>query len=138
MPEQPLRTGLALLCGDRTNRPGTLLLYRDRISHVASVGMLVGIMWGPVSWAVARRVVKQAVATEAGGGKRVRTVGLADVTEVRKAGPVWDWGQLEIVTALGATMRVAIKYDSWKADIVAALQGAGRSVADGGDVVSVT
>lgn len=136
--EQPLRTELALLRGNRVNRPGTLLLYRDRISHVGSIGMLVGIMTGPVSWVVARRTTKRAAAEEREGGTRVTTVRLVEVTEVRKAGPVWDWGQLEIVSVHGVVMRAGVKYDQWKPDLVAALQGAGRMVTDGGDVLTVS
>lgn len=138
LPEQPLRTQLALLRAKPFNRPGTLLLYRDRISHVPSMAMFVGVMSGPVSWVVARRTTKKAAAKETDGGTRGTTVRLADVAEVRKAGPVWDWGQLEVVTAQGDAMLVGVKYDQWKPDLVAALQGAGRTVVDGGDVVTVT
>ena len=120
------------------NRPGTLFLYRDRISHVWSAGAAAAMFAGIWMGVAHRRVRKKAAEKEAVGGRDVTTIRLADVTGVRRATHGPNWNLLEVVGAGGTTLLLGVKYDQWKPDLVAALQGAGRTVVDGGDVVTVT
>lgn len=140
MAEDPIRTQTAFIIkGGMKNKAGTLLLYRDRISHVGSGAMGAAMLGGAVGMAVAGKLAKnKAAEKEAQGGVTVNTLRLADVTEVRKAKSGLNRNLLEVVSADGTSMMFAVKYDQWKPDVVAALQGAGRSVSDGGDVVTVT
>ena len=138
MTDDLLRVQMALLAQRPMNRFGTVLLYRDRISHVASAGALAAMMAGIWAGLAGRLVRRKAAAKEPEGGKDVRTIRLADVTEVRQATYGPNWNLLEVVGAGGTTLLLGVKYDQWKPDLVAALQGAGRTVVDGGDVVTVT
>jgi hypothetical protein len=138
--DDPIRTQTAFLIkGGLKNKAGTVLLYRDRISHVGSAGMAAGVAGGAIGMAVAGKLAKnKAAGKEAEGGKDVTTMRLADVTEVRKARSGLNRNLLEVVSADGTALMFAVKYDQWKPDVVAAIQGAGRTITDGGDVVSVT
>jgi hypothetical protein len=140
VPEDPIRTQTAFLIkGGMKNKAGTVLLYPDRISHVGSAGMAAGMAGGAIGMAVAGKLAKNKAADkEAEGGKGVTTMALADVTEVRKAKSGLNRNLLEVVGADGSTLMFAVKYDQWKPDVVTALQGVGRSVSDGGDVVTVS
>lgn len=139
MADDPIRTQTAFIIkGGMKNKAGTLLLYRDRISHVGSGAMGAAMVGGAVGMAVAGKLAKnKAAEKEAKGGITVNTIRLADVTEVRKAKSGLNRNLLEVVSADGSSLMFAVKYEQWKPDVVAALQGAGRSVSDGGDVVSV-
>lgn len=139
MADDPIRTQTAFIIkGGMKNKAGTLLLYRDRISHVGSGAMGAAMVGGAVGMAVAGKLAKnKAAEKEAKGGITVNTIRLADVTELRKAKSGLNRNLLEVVSADGTALMFAVKYDQWKPDVVAALQGAGRSVSDGGDVVSV-
>lgn len=140
MADDPIRTQTAFLIkGGLKNKAGTALLYRDRVSHVGSSGMMAGAAGGAIGMAVAGKMAKnKAAEKEAEGGKGVTSIALVDVAEVRKAKQGLNRNLLQVVAADGTEMTLAVKYDQWKPDVVAALQGAGRSVADGGDVVTVT
>jgi hypothetical protein len=140
VPDEPIRTQTAFLIkGGLKNKAGTVLLYPDRISHVGSSGMAAGVAGGAVGMAIAGKLAKNKAADkEAEGGKGVTSLRLADVTEVRKARSGLNKNLLEVVGADGSTLMFAVKYDQWKPDVVTALQGAGRTVTDGGDVVTVT
>ena len=140
MADDPIRTQTAFLIkGGLKNKAGTLLLFPDRISHVGSAGMAAGLAGGAIGAAVAGKLAKNKAADkEAEGGKGVTTIPLADVTELRKAKSGLNRNLLEVVSADGGTAMFAVKWDQWKPDVVAALQGAGRAVSDGGDVVTVT
>lgn len=139
MADDPIRTQTAFIIkGGMKNKAGTLLLYRDRISHVGSGAMGAAMVGGAVGMAVAGKLAKnKAAEKEAKGGITVNTIRLADVTELRKAKSGLNRNLLEVVSADGSSLMFAVKYEQWKPDVVAALQGAGRSVSDGGDVVSV-
>jgi hypothetical protein len=138
--DDPIRTQTAFLIrGGLKNKTGTLLLYPDRISHVGSAGMTAGLAGGAIGMAVAGKLAKNKAADkEAEGGKGVTTMPLADVTEVRKAKSGLNRNLLEVVGANGTALMFAVKFDQWKPDVLAALQGAGRTVRDGGDVVTVS
>jgi hypothetical protein len=140
VPDEPIRTQTAFLIkGGLKNKAGTVLLYPDRISHVGSAGMAAGMAGGALGAAVANKLAKNKAADkEAEGGKGVTTMRLADVTEVRKAKSGLNRNLLEVVGADGSTLMFAVKWDQWKADVVSALQGAGRTVNDAGDVVTAT
>ena len=140
MTDEPIRTQTAFLIkGGMKNKAGTVLLYPDRISHVGSAGMAAGIAGGAVGMAIVGKLAKnKAAEKEAEGGKGVTTMPLADVTEVRKAKSGLNRNLLEVVGADGSSLMFAVKYDQWKPDVVAALQGAGRTVDDGGDVLTVS
>ena len=139
MADDPIRTQSAFLIkGGLKNKAGTVLLYPDRISHVGSGALAGGAVGGAVGMAVVGKLAKNKAADkEAEGGKGVTTMALSDVTEVRKAKSGLNRNLLEVVAADGSTLMFAVKYDQWKPDVVTALQGAGRTVTDGGDAVSV-
>ena len=140
MADDPIRTQTAFIIkGGLKNKTGTLLLYPDRISHVGSAAMGAAMFGGAVGMAVAGKMAKNKAADkEAEGGKGVTTMALADVTEVRKAKSGLNRNLLEVVSADGTALMFAVKYDQWKPDVVAALHSAGRTVNDGGDVVTVS
>lgn len=139
MADEPIRTQTAFLIkGGLKNKSGTLLLYPDRISHVGSAGMMAGAAGGAIGMAVAGKLAKnKAAEKEAEGGKGVTTIPLSAVTELRKAKSGLNRNLLEVVSADGSTAMFGVKWDQWKPDVVAAMQGAGRTVNDGGDVVTV-
>ena len=137
---EPLRSDTAFLIrGGLKNKAGTLLLFPDRISHVGSAGMMAGMAGGAIGAAMAGKVAKnKAAGKEAEGGKGVDTIPLASVTEVRKGKSGLNRNLLEVVSADGSSQLFGVKFEKWKPDLLAALTGAGRSVQDGGDVVTVT
>lgn len=140
MAEEPLKTQTALIIrGGLKNQAGTLMLYPDRLSHVASKAMAAGAAGGAIGMLVANKVAKNKAADkEAEGGKGVTTIALAEVTEVRKAKQGLNKNLLEVVAADGTALKLGVKFDQWKPDLVAALNNAGRRVQDGGDVVNVS
>lgn len=140
MPEEPLRSQTAFLIrGGLKNQAGTLLLYPDRISHVASAGIVAGAAGGAVGMLVAGKVAKnRAAGKEAEGGKGVLTIPLSEVTELRRAKQGLNKNLLEVHAGDGSAHKFAVKYDQWKPDLVAALGAVGRSVHDGGDAVTVS
>jgi hypothetical protein len=138
--DEPLRSQTAMLVrGGLKNQSGTLLLYPDRLSHVASNAMGAAAAGGAIGMLVAGKMAKNKAANkEAEGGKGVTTIALADVTEVRKAKQGLNKNLLEVQAADGTVLKLGVKFDQWKPDIVAALGAAGRSVHDGGDVVTLS
>jgi hypothetical protein len=137
---EPLRSDTAFLIkGGLKNKAGTLLLFPDRISHVASAGMAAGMAGGAIGIVVAGKVAKNRAADkEAEGGKGVDTIPLADVREVRKGRSGLNRNLLEVVSADGSSHLFGVKFEKWKPDVLAALTDAGRQVQDGGDVVTVS
>lgn len=140
MSDEPIRTETAfLLKGGLKNQSGTLLLYPDRVSHVVSAGLAAGAAGGALGALVANKVAKgRAVGKEAEGGKGVTTLPLSQVTEVRKGKQGLNRNILEIEAGDGTMLKLGVKFDRWKPDLVAALAAAGRSVQDGGDVVTAS
>jgi hypothetical protein len=137
MSDDPIRAQMALLLQRPVNRPGTVLLYRDRITHVASPGAMAAMLAG-IWMGAAGRLVRRKAAEKAAGGRAVTTIRLADVTEVRKASHGPNWNLLEVVGAGDSVLTFGLKYDDWKPDLIAALTAAGRQVNDGGDAVTVS
>lgn len=137
---EPLRTQTAFIIrGGLKNQSGTLMLYPDRLSHVASGAMAAGALGGAIGMAVANKLAKnKAEEKEAAGGKGVTTVPLADVVEVHKTKQALNKNILGIVTGDGTELKLGVKFDQWKPDLIAALTAAGRQVSDGGDVVTVS
>jgi hypothetical protein len=140
MAEDPIRVQTAyLLGGGRRNQAGTLLLYPDRLSHVASRVLAVAAARGVTGVLVATRVAKgKAPRQAAEGGKGVTTILLDQITGVRRARKGLNRHILEVTAADDAVARFGVRYDQWKPDLVAALRDAGRTVHDGGEVVTVT
>jgi len=140
MADEPLKTQTAFIIrGGLKNQPGTLLLYPDRLSHVASSAMLGAAAGGAIGMMVAGKMAKNKAADkEAEGGKGVTTILLADVTEVRKGKQGLNKSLLEVVAADGTALKFGAKFDQWKPDLVAALGNAGRQVSDNGDVVTAS
>ena len=137
MVDEPIRAQMALLIERPMNRPGTVLLYPDRISHVASPGAIAAMSAG-IWMGVAGRLVRRKAAEKPAGGRDVTTIRLTDVIEVRTASHGPNWNLLEVVGAGDSTLLFGLRYDQWKPDLIAALTGAGRRVSDGGDVVTVS
>jgi hypothetical protein len=138
--DEPLRTQTAFIIrGGLKNQAGTLLLYPDRISHVASNGLAAGAAGGALGMLVAGKVAKgKAAGKEAEGGKGVTTIPLAQLTQVRKGKQGLNKNLLEVEAADGTVLKLGVKFDQWKPDLVAALGAAGRAVQDGGDVVTAS
>jgi len=57
---------------------------------------------------------------------------------VRKAKQGLNRGILEVAAADGTELKLGVKFDQWKADLVAALGNAGRHVHEEGDVVTAS
>jgi predicted RecA/RadA family phage recombinase len=138
--EEPLRTQTAMVFrGGLKNESGTLLLFPDRLSHVASAGMAAGALGGVAGMLVVGKLAKnKAGDKEAQGGKGVTTIPFAEVTEIRKGRQGLNKSLLEVEAAGGTVLKLGVKFDQWKPDLVEALRAAGRSVHDGGDVVTVS
>lgn len=140
MTDEPLRSQTAMLVrGGLKNQSGTLLLYPDRLSHVASKAMGAAVAGGAIGALVAGKMAKNKAADkEAEGGKGVTSIPLTAVTAVRKAKQGLNKNLLEVEAADGTVLKLGVKFDQWKPDLVAALGAAGRSLHDGGDVVTVS
>lgn len=140
MADEPIRTQTAFVIrGGLKNQAGTLLLYPDRLSHVASNALAAGAAGGAIGALISSKVAKnKAAAKEEAGGKGVTTIPLGQVTEVRKSKQGLNKNILEVVSADGTAVKLGVKFDQWKPDLVQALTAAGRAVHDGGDVVTVS
>lgn len=139
MADDPIRTQTAFLIkGGLKNKAGTLLLFPDRISHVASAALGAAALGGAAGALIANKMAKnKAAEKEAAGGQGVTTIPLAVVAEVRKGSQALNRNILEIVSSDGTATKFGVKFDKWKPDLVAALTAAGRQVVDGGEVVTV-
>ena len=140
MADEPLRTQTAfILHGGLKNKPGTLLLYPDRLSHVASGALAAGAAGGALGMVMAGKVAKnKAAGKEEEGGKGVTTIPLTQVTAVRKGKAGLNSKILEVEASDGTVVKFGVKFVDWKPDLVNALVAAGRSVDDGGDVVTAS
>jgi len=140
VPNEPLRSQTAfLLKGGLRNQTGTLLLYPDRLSHVASNALAGTAVGGALGSMIATGMAKKRAAQkEEAGAKGVTTMAFDQITEIRRAKQGLNKNILEVGTADGTVLKFAVKFDQWKPDLVAALGAAGRQVHDAGDVVTVS
>jgi len=140
VPDEPLRTQTAfLLKGGLRNQTGTLLLYPDRLSHVASNALAGTAVGGALGGMIASGAAKKRAAKkEEEGAKGVTTLAFDQITEIHRAKQGLNKNLLEVATADGSAYKFAVKFDQWKPDLMAAFGAAGRQVHDAGDVVTVS
>ncbi|MEN3314822.1 MAG: hypothetical protein V7605_1056 [Acidimicrobiaceae bacterium] len=140
MPDEPLRSQTAFVIrGGLKNQAGTLLLYPDRLSHVASNALAAGAAGGALGSMIASGAAKKRAAKkEQEGAKGVTTIALDQISEIRKAKQGLNKNILEVVAADGTALKLGVKFDKWKPDLVAALGASGRQVHDAGDVVTLS
>ena len=140
MSDEVIRSEAAMLFkGSLKSQSGTLLLFPDRLSHVAAAVHVAGAAFGAIGALVAGKTARnRAVGKELEGGKGVITLPLTQLTEVRKAKQGINNKLMEIQAADGTVLKLGVKFDQWKPDLLAALEAAGRSVHDAGDVITVS
>jgi hypothetical protein len=160
----PIRMRLAALSSARTNSPGLLILYPDRLTHVrtrvanwcaglgfavvaalsfalahagpGALGGLIGAGGGQaIGSAIARRQAPRKVAA---GGPDITSISLDSITGLtgRKAGRLRGW--LTVVTTLqGSDYTFRANPAQWSADLAAALAARGRIVQASPDGLAV-
>ncbi len=140
MTDEAIRSESATLFrGTLKSQSGTLLLFPDRLSHVAAHVHVAAVALGPIGALVALKSARnKAVGKEVEGGKGVITIPLAQLTEVRKVRQGINNKLMEVEAADGTVLKLGVRFDQWKPDLVAALEAAGRSVDDAGEVITVS
>src|SRR5438552_3266623 len=136
--QEPLKSATAyILYGGMKNKPGTLLLYPDRIVHVARSALAAGA-GGVIGALIGNRVAKgRAAGRAAEGGKGVTEISLARVTAVTRAKQGLNSKILEIQAA-GEQHRFGVKFDQWSEDIANAIRQVGLTVTPAGDGYTVS
>jgi hypothetical protein len=128
-PEAPLKSATGyLLQGGLKNKPGTVLLYADRIVHVGSNAIAAAAAGGAIGALIGNRVAKnKASGRAAEGGKGVTDIPLATVSKVSK-GKQGLTKNILVIDADGGQFRFGVKFDQWSDDIARAVEGVGRTV----------
>jgi len=121
---QPIRQASASRFAGKRGQAGTLLLYPDRLVHVASNVMQVGMFGGAIGALLAQQVAKQRAAGRAAqGGKGVLEVPLSEVSAVNRARQGLNRNVLEVCTVDGTTVRFGVKFDRWAPDLARLVPG---------------
>jgi hypothetical protein len=136
-PEVAVRKGSAYLVrGGLKNRPGTLLLYSDRLVHVASKLAMAGGGFGMLGVLVTRGIANaRADAQAAKGGKSVLVLPLNSISsvEVEKRKAKRKSGKLVVHTTNGENYRfTASSVDEWSAALTETIRSQGRTTEPNG------
>jgi hypothetical protein len=127
----PLRSDPAVFIhGGLKNRPGTLVLYPDRVVHVTSNAAPIGAVFGVIGMLLARRSAKKkAPARALAGGAGVTALPLTHLRSIRKGKHGLNKKILEITMSDGTVLKFAVKYDEWASEIARVARQLGRNAA---------
>jgi hypothetical protein len=117
-----------LLEGGLKNKPGTLLLFPDRLVHVATSPLAAVMYTGLLGYLIGTRLARPAALRRAAaGGKGVTEINLFKVTRVEKGTQGLNKNIL-VVNADGGPLRFGVKFDKWSDDIARAMHALGRKI----------
>jgi hypothetical protein len=137
---RPLKRSPAfLLKGGLKNKPGTLLLYPDRIVHVASRGIWAGAAFGALGALLGQVLASRRAERHAdAGGPNVLQIPLSTLSGVHRGKQGINRDILEITTADGQRYQLGTKYTKWGPEIRRLVQAQGREPVevDGGFVLA--
>jgi hypothetical protein len=117
--EGPIRQESALLfLGGRKSETGTLLLFPDRLVHVASNAMRAGMLGGALGAVIAQQAAKRrAIGRAAEGGKGVIEIPFSHVASISKWKQGLNRNLLQIEGVDGTLWKLGVKFDKWAPDL---------------------
>ncbi len=126
--EAPLKVAPGyLLEGGLKNKPGTLLLYPDRLVHVAT-SPYTAALTGVLGVLLSNKFGKPAaIRRAAAGGKGVTEINLFKVTRVEKGTQGLNKNIL-VVNADGGPLRFGVKFQEWSDDLARTMHVLGRKI----------
>jgi hypothetical protein len=115
---QPTRQQSAYLYSGKRTQAGTLLLFPDRLVHVASTAMALGFLGGALgAVAVQQAAKKRAPGRAAAGGKGVVDIPFSQISGFGKGKQGLNRNVLEVHTIDGTTVKFGVKFDKWAPDL---------------------
>jgi hypothetical protein len=115
---QAIRQDSAYLFSGKRNQAGTLLLFPDRLVHVASNAMQMGMLGGALGAVVAQQAAKKRAAGRAAqGGKGVHEIPLNQISGIGRGKQGFNRNVLEVRTVDGTTVKLGVKFDKWAPDL---------------------
>jgi hypothetical protein len=119
---QPIRQDSAAMFSGKRMQAGTLLLFPDRLVHVASNLAGVGLLGGALGAVLAAQAAKsRAVGRATQGGKGVLEIPFVDISGIGRGKQGLNRNILEIRLIDGSAFKFGVKFDRWAPELARAL-----------------